>query len=88
MQFAGGQGAGVPAPTRVRRHHHLRAGWIGSFLAATLIGLMLESGLKAYVLHIFALGSLVAATAPICVEIETKGQVLENISEDEMGGTA
>lgn len=83
--------AGELYPTRMRA---TAVGWffgigrIGSFLAPALIGYMLESGLKAYVLHTFALSFLVAAIALICVGIETKGQVLENISEDEIGVTA
>jgi putative MFS transporter len=69
---------------------HLRAtavGWffgigrIGSFLAPTVVGFMLAYGLGAYVLHTFALSFLVAAFALLAVGVETKGKVLEEITE-------
>jgi MFS transporter, putative metabolite:H+ symporter len=69
---------------------HLRAtavGWffgigrIGSFLAPTVVGLMLAYGAGAYVLHTFALAYLVAAFALLAVGIETKGRVLEEITQ-------
>jgi MFS transporter, putative metabolite:H+ symporter len=69
---------------------HMRAtavGWffgigrIGSFLAPAVVGLMLEYGLGAYVLHTFALTFLIAAFALIAIGIETRGMVLEKITE-------
>lgn len=69
---------------------HMRAtavGWffgigrIGSFLAPAVVGLMLEHGLGAYVLHTFALTFLIAAFALIAIGIETRGLVLEKITE-------
>lgn len=74
---------------------HLRAtavGWffgigrIGSFLAPTVVGLMLAFGLGNYVMQTFALAFLIAAIAIILVGIETKGLVLEKISETDTGG--
>jgi len=71
---------------------HLRAtavGWffgigrIGSFLAPTVVGFMLATGLGAYVLHTFALTFLIASFAVIAIGIETKGLVLEQITGDE-----
>ncbi|GAC1328119.1 MAG: MFS transporter [Beijerinckiaceae bacterium] len=70
---------------------HLRAtavGWffgigrIGSFLAPTVVGLMLAYGLGPYVLHTFALTYLIASFAIIAIGIETKGMVLEQITGD------
>ena len=69
---------------------HLRAtavGWffgigrIGSFLAPAVVGLMLAYGLGHYVLHTFALTFLLASFALIAIGIETKGRVLEEITE-------
>src|SRR6266436_2187560 len=71
---------------------HLRAtavGWffgvgrIGSFLAPAVVGFMLEYGAGAYVLHTFALTFLIASLALWLVGIETKGKVLEQITEGE-----
>jgi MFS transporter, putative metabolite:H+ symporter len=68
---------------------HLRAtavGWffgigrIGSFLAPTVVGLLLAYGLGHYILHTFALTYLLASFAVIAIGIETKGRVLEEIS--------
>ena len=68
---------------------HLRAtavGWffgigrIGSFLAPTVVGIMLAYGAGAYVLHTFALSFLVAAFALWAIGIETRGKVLEEIT--------
>jgi MFS transporter, putative metabolite:H+ symporter len=68
---------------------HMRAtavGWffgigrIGSFLAPTVVGLMLAGGVGHYVLHTFALTYLIAAFAIIAIGIETKGMVLEQIT--------
>jgi MFS transporter, putative metabolite:H+ symporter len=68
---------------------HLRAtavGWffgigrIGSFLAPTVVGFMLQYGAGAYVLHTFALTFLIAAIALWFVGVETKGKTLEEIS--------
>jgi putative MFS transporter len=55
-------------------------GRIGSFLAPLIVGLMLQYGLGAYVLHTFALTFLIAAIALWLVGIETKGLVLEQIT--------
>jgi MFS transporter, putative metabolite:H+ symporter len=55
-------------------------GRIGSFLAPLIVGLMLQYGLGAYVLHTFALTFLIAAIAVWLVGVETKGLVLEQIS--------
>jgi len=55
-------------------------GRIGSFLAPLIVGLMLEYGLGAYVLHTFALTFLIAAIALWLVGVETKGLVLEQIT--------
>jgi MFS transporter, putative metabolite:H+ symporter len=71
---------------------HLRAtavGWffgigrVGSFLAPTVVGFMLQYGAGAYVLHTFALTFLIAAIALWLVGVETKGKVLEQITADE-----
>jgi putative MFS transporter len=71
---------------------HLRAtavGWffgigrIGSFLAPAVVGFMLAAGLGHYVLHTFALTYLIASLAILAVGIETKGMVLEEITEPE-----
>jgi len=70
---------------------HLRAtavGWffgigrIGSFLAPTVVGLMLSYGIGKYVLHTFALAFLMSAIALWLVGIETKGKVLEQITAE------
>jgi len=55
-------------------------GRIGSFLAPLIVGLMLQYGLGAYVLHTFALTFLIAAIAVWLVGVETKGLVLEQIA--------
>jgi MFS transporter, putative metabolite:H+ symporter len=55
-------------------------GRIGSFLAPLIVGLMLQYGLGAYVLHTFALTFLIAAIAVWLVGVETKGLVLEQIT--------
>jgi putative MFS transporter len=69
---------------------HLRAtavGWffgigrIGSFLAPTVVGFMLACGAGGYVLHTFALAYLISAIALWFIGIETKGRVLEQITE-------
>ena len=69
---------------------HFRAtavGWffgigrIGSFFAPTVVGLMLAYGAGAYVLHTFALAYLIASFALLAVGIETKGRVLEEITQ-------
>ena len=68
---------------------HLRAtavGWffgigrIGSFLAPSVVGLMLFYGVGHYVLHTFAFTYLVASLAVLAIGIETKGLVLEQIT--------
>jgi putative MFS transporter len=70
-------------PTRLRA---TAVGWffgigrIGSFLAPTVVGLMLANGLGHYVLHTFALSFLVAAVALWLVGVETKGRALEEIN--------
>jgi putative MFS transporter len=69
---------------------HLRAtavGWffgigrIGSFLAPTVVGFMLAYGAGAYVLHTFALAFLISSFALLAIGIETKGRVLEEITQ-------
>jgi MFS family permease len=55
-------------------------GRIGSFLAPTVVGFMLQYGLGAYVLHTFALSFLIASFALLAVGIETRGLVLEQIT--------
>jgi putative MFS transporter len=71
-------------PTRLRA---TAVGWffgigrIGSFLAPTVVGLMLANGLGHYVLHTFALSFLVAAVALWLVGVETKGRALEEINQ-------
>ena len=55
-------------------------GRIGSFLAPLIVGVMLQCGLGAYVLHTFALTFLIAAIAVWLVGVETKGLVLEQIA--------
>jgi hypothetical protein len=59
-------------------------GWffgISSFLAPTAVGLMLAYGAGAYVLYTFALAYLIASFALLAVGIETKGRVLEEITQ-------
>jgi putative MFS transporter len=71
-------------PTRLRA---TAVGWffgigrIGSFLAPTVVGLMLANGLGHYVLHTFALSFLMAAIALWLVGVETKGRALEEINQ-------
>jgi MFS transporter, putative metabolite:H+ symporter len=78
--------AGELYPTSMRA---TAVGWvfgigrIGSFLAPAIVGLMLASGLGAYVLHTFALTYLIAAFALLAVGIETRGKVLEDITQAE-----
>lgn len=69
---------------------HLRAtavGWffgigrVGSFLAPAVVGFMLALGAAHYVLHTFALAYLIGSIAIFFVGIETKGMVLEKITE-------
>jgi MFS transporter, putative metabolite:H+ symporter len=55
-------------------------GRIGSFLAPLIVGVMLQYGFGAYVLHTFALTFLIAAIAVWLVGVETKGLVLEQIA--------
>ena len=72
---------------------HLRAtavGWffgigrIGSFLAPTVVGFMLAYGAGAYVLHTFALSFLIASFALFAIGIETRGKVLEEITQPKL----
>ena len=56
-------------------------GRIGSFLAPAVVGFMLAYGAGAYVLHTFALTYLLAAIALFLVGIETKGRILEEITQ-------
>jgi MFS family permease len=56
-------------------------GRIGSFLAPAVIGFMLAYGWGAYTLYTFALAYLIASFALIAIGIETKGRVLEEITE-------
>ena len=85
---------GVYGPTSVYvaelHPTHLRAtavGWffgigrIGSFLAPSVVGLMLAYGLGGWTLYTFALSYLIASIALIAVGVETKGRVLEEITE-------
>jgi MFS transporter, putative metabolite:H+ symporter len=69
---------------------HIRAtavGWffgigrIGSFLVPTVVGLMIAYGWGKYTLYMFAFSFLVASVALILIGIETKGRVLEEITE-------
>lgn len=69
---------------------HIRAtavGWffgvgrIGSFLAPAVIGFMLAYGAGAYVLHTFAAAYLMSAIALWLIGVETKGRILEQITE-------
>lgn len=69
---------------------HIRAtavGWffgigrIGSFLVPTVVGLMLAYGLGKYTLYMFAFSFLIASVALILIGIETKGRVLEEITQ-------
>ena len=69
---------------------HLRAtavGWffgigrIGSFLAPSVVGLMLAYGLGGWTLYTFALSYLIASIALIAVGVETKARVLEEITQ-------
>jgi putative MFS transporter len=69
---------------------HLRAtgvGWffgigrIASFIAPTVVGLMLAGGLGQYVLHTFAVSYLVAAAAFLAVGVETRGLILEKVHD-------
>ena len=70
---------------------HIRAtavGWffgigrVGSFLAPSVVGFMLAYGAGAYLLHTFALTYLIAAIALYLVGVETKGRVLEEITQE------
>jgi putative MFS transporter len=71
-------------PTRLRA---TAVGWffgigrIGSFLAPSVVGLMIAYGLGAYVLHTFALSYLMSAVAILAVGIETRGRALEEINK-------
>jgi putative MFS transporter len=56
-------------------------GRIGSFLVPTVVGFMLAYGIGAYTLYTFALAYLIASFALILVGIETKGRVLEEITQ-------
>jgi putative MFS transporter len=69
---------------------HIRAtavGWffgigrIGSFLVPTVVGLMIAYGWGKYTLYMFALSFLIASVALIFIGIETKGRVLEEITQ-------
>ena len=69
---------------------HIRAtavGWffgigrIGSFLVPTMVGLMIAYGWGKYTLYMFALSFLIASVALILIGIETKGRVLEEITQ-------
>jgi hypothetical protein len=50
-------------------------------LAPTVIGFMLAYGAGEYVLYTFAFAYLIAALALLAVGIETKGRVLEQITQ-------
>jgi MFS family permease len=69
---------------------HIRAtavGWffgigrIGSFLVPTVVGIMIAYGLGKYTLYMFAVSFLIASFALIAIGIETKGRILEEITE-------
>jgi putative MFS transporter len=69
---------------------HIRAtavGWffgigrIGSFLVPTVVGIMIAYGLGKYTLYMFAVSYLIASFALIAIGIETKGRVLEEITQ-------
>jgi putative MFS transporter len=69
---------------------HIRAtavGWffgigrIGSFLVPTVVGLMIAYGWGKYTLYMFAFSFLIASVALILIGIETKGRVLEEITQ-------
>ena len=69
---------------------HIRAtavGWffgigrIGSFLVPTVVGLMIAYGWGKYTLYMFALSFLIASVALVLIGIETKGRVLEEITQ-------
>jgi putative MFS transporter len=69
---------------------HIRAtavGWffgigrIGSFLVPTVVGIMIAYGWGKYSLYMFAFSFLVASVALILIGIETKGRVLEEITQ-------
>jgi MFS transporter, putative metabolite:H+ symporter len=70
-------------PTRMRA---TAVGWyfgigrIGSFLAPTVVGLLLANGYGHYILHTFALTYLIAGVAVYAIGIETRGRVLEEIN--------
>ena len=96
IAFVGWVNPGVYGPSAIYAGElyptHLRAtavGWffgigrIGSFLAPAVVGMMLAFHLGHYVLHTFALAYLIAAIAIVLVGIETKGKVLEDITEAE-----
>jgi putative MFS transporter len=56
-------------------------GRIGSFLVPTVVGLMIAYGWGKYTLYMFALSFLIASVALILIGIETKGRVLEEITQ-------
>lgn len=98
IAFVGWVNPGVYGPSAIYAGElyptHLRAtavGWffgigrIGSFLAPTVVGLMLALHVGHYILHTFALAYLIAAVAIFFVGIETKGRVLEDIAETDRG---
>jgi len=69
---------------------HIRAtavGWffgigrIGSFLVPSVVGIMIAYGLGQYTLYTFAVSFLIASFALIAIGIETKGRILEEITE-------
>jgi putative MFS transporter len=70
---------------------HIRAtavGWffgigrIGSFLVPTVVGLMIAFGWGKYTLYMFAVSFLIASVALVLVGIETRGRVLEEITQE------
>lgn len=94
IAFVGWVNPGVYGPSAIYAGElyptHLRAtavGWffgigrIGSFLAPTVVGFMLAFHLGQYVLHTFALAYLIGAFAILFIGIETRGKVLEDITE-------
>ena len=69
---------------------HIRAtavGWffgigrIGSFLVPTVVGIMIAYGLGKYTLYMFAVSFFIASLALLAIGNETKGRILEEITE-------
>lgn len=71
-------------PTRIRA---TAVGWffgigrIGSFLVPMVVGIMIAYGWGRYTLYMFAFSFLIASVALILIGVETKGRVLEDITQ-------